>query len=203
MSYHVQIEKACSAIANGSLKEAREILRREYPFTLLANDGRSYTNREKTRIFIRDGFVDRYSGDKMVFPPVLRILSSLMPEEFPFHKNWKMSECHIAYWHLLPTIDHVVPVSRGGSDDESNWVCTSQMRNSAKANWLIDELGWELRPSNTSEEWDGQLAWFMRYAEQHPDVLSDRYVFSWYQAAKQEIKTLESVRLSNRSPDAA
>lgn len=24
--------------------------------------------------------------------------------------NWKMSECHLAYWHLLPTIDHIIPI---------------------------------------------------------------------------------------------
>ena len=188
-SYHSYIEEACSALAKGALDEAREVIKRKYPFEVLANEGRNYTDRQKTRVFIRDGFIDRYSGERMVFPPVLRIMSLLMPEVFPFHKNWKTSECHLAYWHLLPTIDHIVPVSRGGNDDESNWVCTSQLRNSAKSNWLLEELGWELKAPGGFEEWDGLLSWFMKYAEQHPEVLVDRYVLSWHKAARHEIAT--------------
>ncbi|MFF0818704.1 HNH endonuclease [Rhodococcus sp. NPDC003318] len=52
-----------------------------------------------------------------------------------------MSQTHFAYWELFPTIDHIVPVTRGGADDESNWVTTSMLRNSAKAHWTLDELG--------------------------------------------------------------
>jgi hypothetical protein len=78
--------------------------------------------------------VDRYSGLPLVFPGVLRLLSRLLPQEFPFHPNWKMAETHPAYWELFPTIDHVLPVSRGGVDSDVNWVTTSMLRNAAKAN---------------------------------------------------------------------
>ena len=188
-SYHKYIEEACTAIGDGAIGEARQIIKEKYPFVALKNKGRSYTDRQKTRIFVRDGFVDRYSGERLVFPPVLRIMSLLMPQEFPFQKNWKSSECHFAYWHLLPTIDHIVPVSRGGADDESNWVCTSQLRNSAKSNWLLEELGWELKKPALLSEWDGMLSWFLSYAEKEPKVLEDRYVASWHRAAKSEMKT--------------
>ena len=95
-----------------------------------------------TRVFARDGFVDRYSGDKLVFPgTLLRLLSALMPDEFPAHPNWKMSASHVMYWELCPTIDHLVPVARGGADNESNYVTISMLRNSAKAHWTLEELG--------------------------------------------------------------
>ena len=52
-----------------------------------------------------------------------------MKKEFPYQKHWKMSDTHIAWWELIPTVDHVEPVARGGVDEEENWVCTSQLRN--------------------------------------------------------------------------
>jgi len=182
-SHHILIEEACAALERDSIDIARDIIKNKYPFELLKKNGRSYTDRQKMRIFLRDGFVDRYSGEKMVFPPVLRIMSAIMPVEFPFHKNWKTSECHIAYWQLLPTVDHIVPVSRGGIDVEANWVCTSQLRNSAKSNWLLEELGWELRAPGALDDWDGLLSWFIRYTEKQPHSLKDPYVLSWYRAA--------------------
>jgi hypothetical protein len=107
------IKQACIAVSENTLSKAKNIINSEYPFAPLQNVERKYTDYEKTKIFIRDGFIDRYSGNKLIFPPVLRVLSKLMPEDFPFQKNWKTSECHIAYWQLLPTIDHITPVSQG------------------------------------------------------------------------------------------
>lgn len=182
MSYRI-IEEACIAVGHGQMEQAKSIIKKGFPFIALENAGRQYSDFQKTKIFLRDGFVDRYSGDRLLFPPVLRVLSNLMPEEFPFHKNWKMSECHIAYWKLLPTLDHIVPVSRGGADDESNWVCSSQLRNSAKSNWLLKELGWKLHPQGNLDEWDGQIKWFVEYADNNPDILKEQYIKSWFKAA--------------------
>jgi hypothetical protein len=182
------IEEVCSLIDKNRLSEAKRVLKMECPFVPLSNAGRHYSEYQKTKIFLRDGFIDRYSGGKMVFPPVLRLLSSLMPDEFPFHKNWKMSECHLAYWQLLPTVDHIIPVSRGGVDDESNWVCTSQLRNSVKSNWSLEELGWTLHKAGTLDAWDGLVKWFMGYVSENPDTLRDSYIHSWYIAAKRTVE---------------
>ena len=181
---HTILEEACNAIGKGSTLEAKNIITNKLPFVLMNKADRKYTDFQKTEIFRRDGFIDRYSGQELVFPPVLRILSNIMPEEFPFHPNWKVSECHIAYWQLMPTIDHVVPVSRGGSDEESNWVCTSQLRNGAKSNWLLSELDWTLREPGDLANWDGLFGWFMWYVGEHPRCLEDQYINSWFKAAK-------------------
>lgn len=182
MSYKV-IQDICKSLGNDDLPEAKRLVKTKYPFVSLENVGRQYSDVQKTKIFLRDGFVDRYSGEKLLFPPVLRLLSMQMPEEFPYHKNWKMSECHIAYWQLLPTIDHMIPVSRGGRDDESNWVCTSQLRNSAKSNWLLEELGWVLHRSGDLKEWDGLINWFLEYLSNNKDLLADKYFLSWHRTA--------------------
>ena len=148
-----------------------------------ATSRRKATLTEATRVFLRDGFVDRYAGTRLVFPPVLRLISQTLPEEFPFHPNWKMSECHVAYWELSATVDHVVPVARGGRDDETNWVCTSMLRNGVKSNWTLDELGWDLLPSGDLEEWDGMLGWFLNFANSHKDILHHPYLRRWHVAA--------------------
>ena len=181
------IVAACNEINKGSLDSAREIIIENYPFAPLNNAGRKYSEQQKTKIFIRDGFIDRYSGEKQIFPGVLRLLSTLLPTEFPFQKNWKISECHIAYWQLLPTIDHIIPVSRGGNDNEDNWVSTSQLRNSAKANWLLEELDWTLHPPGDFNEWDGMMNWYISYLDKHPEHLENAYLSTWHRVAKLEM----------------
>lgn len=179
---HRIIESACQALEMNALNTAKAIIAQEVPFVPLSRKNRKYSIDDKIRIFRRDGFIDRYSGARLIFPPVLRILSLVMPAEFPFHKNWKTSDCHFAYWQLMPTIDHILPVSRGGCDEETNWVCTSQLRNSAKANWLLDEIGWRLYPSGNLTDWDGMLDWFVNYVTINPKVLDYRYIRSWHKA---------------------
>lgn len=106
-----------------------------------------------------------------------------MPTEFPAHPNWKVSESHLVYWELFPTIDHVLPVARGGVDAESNWVTTSMLRNSAKAHWTLDELAWQLQPPGLAQDWDGLMSWFVDYTAAHPDVAVDAYLRKWRTAA--------------------
>lgn len=139
-----------------------------------------------TKIFVRDGFIDRYKGTRLIFPPVLRLLSHYLPDEFPYHKNWKVSATHPAYWELCPTIDHVVPVARGGSDDESNCVSCSMLTNSAKSAWTLAELGWQLQPAGDMAEWDGMMGWFIEQVRRHPELLTEgstaSYLKRWYGA---------------------
>ena len=175
--------RVCGALLEGKTDLARAIAVAEYPFVRHGNAGRAYTERQMLRIFLRDAFVDRYSGERLVFPGTLRLLSKVMPEEFPAHPNWKMSESHIAYWELFPTIDHVVPVARGGADDESNWVTTSMLRNSAKSNWTLEELGWALLAADDGAGWDGLLGFCTQYLAAHPEFLADRYIARWHRAA--------------------
>jgi len=186
LSYQV-IRDTCLSISQGELNSARLKIASDLPFVPLENAGRKYSDVQKTRLYLRDGFIDRYSGEKLVFPPVLRLMSKLMPAEFPYHPNWKMTECHIAYWQLSPTIDHIVPVARGGADDETNWACTSQLRNSAKANWLLEELDWQLQPPGDLQEWDGLIHWYVDYANDHPEMKEDPWLWAWLRTAEKAL----------------
>lgn len=142
-------------------------------------------------LFLRDGFVDRYTGNRLINPGVLRLLHVVLGSDFPAHPNWKVSETHPAFWELFPTVDHLVPVSRGGKDDESNWVTASMMSNQAKAQWSVDDLGWTLHPRGAVEKWDGLSRWLVDYLADNITVLQGEpakphrsYIERWARATK-------------------
>lgn len=177
------LSRAFQAVCRDDITAAREILHVEYPFVAVLPQGRRYTESESLNVFRRDGFIDRYSGQRLVFPGVLRLLSTLLPQEFPFHSNWKMAETHPAYWELFPTIDHVIPIARGGSDSHENWGTTSMLRNAAKASWTLEELGWTVWPAGSLTDWDGLMSFFVGYVESNRSVLGDAYLRRWHKAA--------------------
>lgn len=192
------IGRVCAALSTGQASLASQIAKTEYPFQASERAGRKYSEYEKTRIFIRDGFVDRYSGKRLIYPGTLRLLSLLMPVEFPAHQNWKMSESHIVYWELFPTIDHVNPDSRGGCNDDTNWVTTSMLRNNAKSAWTCEELEWELLPPGNFEEWDGLIHWFLDYLCASPIHLQNSYINKWHRVASRALaNNLDSARFSS------
>jgi hypothetical protein len=157
--------EVCTALSDGRADDAAAILHDRYPFVPFANAGRRYSVRQMLAVFTRDGFVDRYSGVRLVCPATLRLISRRLPEQFPFQRNWRADTCHFGYWELCPTIDHMSPVSRGGADDESNWITTSMVRNAAKSIFTLDELGWSLHPPGNIAEWDGLVGWFLDQAD--------------------------------------
>ncbi|MCJ0894759.1 HNH endonuclease [Rhodococcus sp. ARC_M5] len=177
------LARACAALSSGDADAAKAIIDTDYPLVIGAAAQRRYTLTEMLRTFYRDGFLDRYSGDRLIHPGALRTLSMLLPEEFPAHPNGKMTETHFALWELFPTIDHVEPVARGGADEASNWVTTSMLRNSAKAHWRLHELGWTLHPPGDAQHWDGLSVWFTDYLTEHPALASSSsYLSRWLRA---------------------
>ena len=74
----------CNSLDQDDGKGARALLRSRYPFMPVAKVARRYTDRDCMRVFFRDGFVDRYTGTQLVHPGALRLLSIVLPDEFPF-----------------------------------------------------------------------------------------------------------------------
>lgn len=175
----------CSQLSAGATDAASRIAREHYPLPSFTRHRRAYTQLDLVRTALRDGFVDRYTGKRLVFPGVLRLLSTLLPIELPYHSNWAYDKCHPMYWELYPTLDHVVPIARGGSDAPDNWVVTSQQMNSAKAHWTLEELGWELVSAGSMDEWDGLLGWFVEFTEARPDLVqAHKHVREWRAVAE-------------------
>ena len=178
------IAAVCRALSDDATAAAVAILKEHYPFVPEEITKRRYGPVEATQVFIRDGFIDRYSGERLVFPPVFRVLSVTLPSEFPYHPNWKTDVTHPAYWEVGATVDHLVPVTHGGADDETNWITTSMARDYAKMNWALEELGWKLYPPGNLDEWDGLMRWFLEYTARRPEALVNASMKQWQRAAQ-------------------
>jgi len=188
MSNSEIIESVCLALNENNKEECKRIINEDYPFNYVDIQSRHYSHKKLMQLFIRDGFIDRYSGDKLVFPGALMVLSKELPVDFPYQQNWKMSECHIGWWHLFPTADHIMPIARGGHNDYDNLVCTSMLRNSAKSNYTLEELGWTLYDKGDFNEWDGMTSWFIQYVDRNTQLLEIKYIKDWYKAAKRVLE---------------
>ncbi|MBN9559578.1 MAG: HNH endonuclease [Alphaproteobacteria bacterium] len=182
------IVDVCAALSSNQTGEAASILLERYPFAPFSKVARRYSVQQMVATFLRDGFIDRYSGARLVCGAALRLISKRLPDHFPFQNNWRTDACHFAFWDLAPTIDHILPVSRGGTDDESNWATTSMLRNSAKANSTLDELGWSLYPAGDVRDWDGLLGWFIDEANADRAVLADPYLRRWFTASRSGVR---------------
>lgn len=90
-----------------------------------------------------------------------------------------MSDTHMIYWDLFPTIDHLIPVAKGGHDNDNNWITTSMIRNSAKSNWTIEEIGWKLHAKGQLDSWDGLVNHFIELTNKNPDYEKDKYISGW------------------------
>lgn len=179
------ITAVCQSLGSGEVDVAGRLLRDSYPFVPQQSTRHNPGPLQSTRVFLRDGFIDRYGGERLIFPPVLRVLSLRLHQDFPFHPNWKTSVTHPAFWEIGATVDHVTPRSLAGSTNDENLVTTSMARNSAKMNWSYQELGWRLHAPGTLDQWDGLIGWFMRYTLEHQELLSVPMVRRWHRAAQQ------------------
>ena len=182
------IEKASKLLLNNNKEDALEIINNEYKFEYKKIEKINYSDRQKLKIFIRDGFIDRYSGDKLLNPGILKVFSIYFPKEFPYHRNWKMNETHIAYWELVPTINHINPVAIGGKDEDDNIITTSQLNNSIKSNWTLEQLKWKIYDAGDIKEWDGLTKTFIELVENDITLLGDNYIKKWYSISKSFIK---------------
>lgn len=178
------INEVCQALSVGNIEKCREIIQKKYPHKKPLKNRKSFTPKEQLKIFLRDGFIDRYSGNKLIFPGVLCVLSELLPDVFPYQTNWKTDECHQAWWNLFPSIDHIVPLAFGGTNDEENLVCTSMKRNLAKSTSTLEEISWKIYPAGNLKDWDGLFSWFMDYVEKNPELLQNNDIKKWYKVGQ-------------------
>lgn len=191
--YDSKIEALIQATAylrNKELLLAQEVINENYPFVSIKNTRRTCTIKQMVMQFFDDGFIDRYSGNQLINPGMLRILSELMPDTFPYQAHWETEECHIAYWEYQPTIDHIYPVSFGGEDTTENWATTSMLNNLAKSNFTLEQLGWTLKDKGDINNWDGLSKVFVDFVENDESLLKINRIKSYYIATKEAIMKL-------------
>ena len=73
------------------------------------------------KVFHADRFTCRFCGKRTILVQILRLLSGLYPDVFPDHPNWKWGVGHPVYWTHSTSIEHLVPLSRGGAPSGKTW----------------------------------------------------------------------------------
>lgn len=177
------IQAATRLLLEGNISDAQKVIAKDYPFMPMSVNKRTYSIDQKMVQFKKDGFIDRYSGKRLVNPGILRIISVYLPNDFPYHPHWKMTDTHIAFWELFPTIDHVIPIARGGKDEENNWVTTSMLNNSIKSNWTLEQMQWTLHPPGDINEWDGLTKEFIDIVQRDRALIKVAYIKQWYDSS--------------------
>ena len=195
------LAKVASLLTEGNTTNASSLLKDHYPFepwepphgkrrpekvsgsvpnSVENPETRKYSQKESLEVFYEDGYLDRYSGSRLVCPAALYAITYALPDEFPWGRARKNS--HQGLWDLFPTIDHVEPVSRGGADVRKNWVTTSMTMNMRKGNESMSQLGWSIHKAGDIAEWDGLVSWYVTYARDNPDVASVLNNKGWHKA---------------------
>lgn len=187
MSKIAIINDVCQALTNDDLDAAKRLIQEGYPFVdTRSSSTRVYTATECTRVFIRDGFIDRYTGTRMVFPGTLRLLSlELGNNIFPFQANGRIEVTHPAFWELYPTVDYKDATAHGGDDEMSNLITANVLTVVAKrASRLQDISRWKMMAPGNFEQWDGTIWWFVDYVARREDLLRNAHLMTWFHAAR-------------------
>jgi hypothetical protein len=157
------IRAACDALDAGGPQDASAWLKQHAPVGALEEHFFAKETRVKT--FIRDGFIDRLSGARLVFPGALRLMSVLTPDAFPYHSNWRAGVSHPAYWRIFPILRR----HRG------------ELITTSISSVAGDRA--ELHAPGDIKEWDGLLGRFVRHVECDFAALREsKALKSWFDA---------------------
>ncbi len=62
------------------------------------------------------------------------------------------------------------------------------IRNSAKSNWTIEEIGWNLLDKGNLKDWDGLINIFLELCKRNPEFEQNKYVREWKTALLKAMK---------------
>ncbi|MGN0350125.1 MAG: hypothetical protein ACI4ES_00610 [Roseburia sp.] len=84
-------------LLNGDAACAKSIIQEEYPHCPpAAKEKRHYTEKQKLEQFVKDGFIDRYSGKRLLNSGILKVIFII------FQKNFRISNTgRVPRQHLL------------------------------------------------------------------------------------------------------
>jgi 5-methylcytosine-specific restriction endonuclease McrA len=136
------------------------------------------------KIYARDRYQCRYCGERVILTAVMRLLSTLYPDQFPYHANWKAHATHPAFVSRSATLDHIQSIADGGDPvDVNNLVTACWNCNRRKGDLRLSELGWSLIEPR-DQHWQGLTELFRplwQVAGQPPLSETDR---AWMRAVE-------------------
>ena len=113
-------------------------------------------------IYARDGYRCRFCGCRVVLSAARDVMRARVPDAIPWGLTAK--DQHGAFFALTATLDHLVPHSRGGTNEADNLLTTCWPCNFGRGDALIEEIGL-LDPRSrlpVVDDWDG-LARLLRH----------------------------------------
>jgi len=107
-------------------------------------------------IFSRDGWRCRYCETKVFSKAARSRLVAVFPEE----TNWGAAsefQRHSALYAMATSLDHIVPHSRGGLNDVSNFATACFCCQFGRGHFILDEVAWSdpLQRPPIVDGWDG------------------------------------------------
>ncbi len=111
--------------------------------------------KKEREIFAKDGWRCRYCGTRVISKDARKIIK----EEFPIETHWasKESERHTALHSQAASLDHIIPHSRGGKNEYSNFITACGPCQFGRNCWTLEEVGFSDprdRPP-VVDGWDG------------------------------------------------
>lgn len=112
---------------------------------------------EKAAIHERDGYHCRFCGLAVITSKVRKRICELYPLAVPWGRT--NSSQHAAFQAMWAQYDHIVPHSKGGTNDLSNVVLTCAPCNFARMDYSLSEVGLEnpLKFEVRVSDWDGLI----------------------------------------------
>lgn len=110
---------------------------------------------EKRALHLRDGYHCRFCGIPVIRKEIRELLRSLYPSALPWGRINRTQ--HAAFQTLWAQYDHVLPHSRGGTNDLGNLIVVCAPCNFGRMSYTLEEVG--LADPRTREPecstWDG------------------------------------------------
>jgi hypothetical protein len=108
-------------------------------------------------IYVRDGWRCRYCGKRVIDRSMRMRLHRCLPST----ARWgaRNTDKHTALAALSASLDHVVPHSRGGTNDELNLVTACNACQFGRGQWTLEEVGF-VDPRDFApirDAWDGLM----------------------------------------------
>ncbi len=97
--------------------------------------GRAVTD----QVFARDGWHCRFCGVRLVVPAARKALANAVAEALCW--SGPAESLHAAFVYVSATLDHIVPHSRGGTNDPDNLAATCWPCNFGRGGYLLEEMG--------------------------------------------------------------
>ncbi len=139
------------------------------------------------KILNRDNWTCRYCDDSVFFSPTLKLLNELSPNHGYYHPNGKTDKMLSLFQWRWASVDHIVPVTKGGTNEEANLV-TACWRCNLNLNDKSTDKGKpqpnQLNKSAIEVNWDGLSSLYPLLRKQ-PDDWCKLIIISSQNSAQQ------------------